>query len=101
MTAAPMLSIVVPTFNETRGITGSPDLWKWFSHINEQNRYAFRLDVTILIFDKVADPAAKPRMRVRLSRALPVKFKFGDLNARATDVGIEELHLAHEGLAIL
>jgi hypothetical protein len=34
----------------------------------------------------------------RLYRALPVKFKCADLNARATDVGVEELHLAHEGL---
>ncbi|MDB6151401.1 MAG: phage tail protein, partial [Chthoniobacter sp.] len=36
---------------------------------------------------------------IRLFRALPLKFKCGDLSARATDVGIEELHLAHEGLS--
>ena len=29
---------------------------------------------------------------------MPVKFKFADLNARGMDVGIEELHLVHEGL---
>jgi hypothetical protein len=29
---------------------------------------------------------------------MPVKFRAGDLNARGTDVAIEELHLAHEGL---
>ena len=36
-----------------------------------------------------------------LARALPVKFKAADLNARGSEVGIEELHLAHEGLSLL
>ena len=34
----------------------------------------------------------------QLQRAMPVKFKFADLNARGAEVGIEELHLSHEGL---
>ena len=38
---------------------------------------------------------------IRLFRALPIKFKTGDLNAKATEVGIEELHVAHEGLTFL
>ena len=81
-----------------RGITPTRDLWSWFSHVNERGMYAFRLDVKILVYDEVADPALAPRLTVQLFRALPIKFKSGDLNARATDVGIEELHLAHEGL---
>jgi phage tail-like protein len=83
-----------------RGITNSRDLWKWFSHVNEQGKFAYRLDVKILVFDEVLDLSRTPFTTIELFRALPVKFKFGDLNARATDVGIEELHLAHEGLAI-
>ena len=83
-----------------RGITNSRDLWKWFSHVNEQGKFAYRLDVKILVFDEVLDVSRDPYMTIELFRALPVKFKSGDLNARATDVGIEELHLAHEGLAI-
>jgi phage tail-like protein len=82
-----------------RGITKSRDLWKWFSHLNEQGKFAYRLDVKILIYDEVIDETRDPYMTVELFRAMPVKFKSGDLNARATDVGIEELHLAHEGLA--
>jgi phage tail-like protein len=35
----------------------------------------------------------------QLDRAMPVKFKFADLNAKATEIGIEELHLVHEGLS--
>jgi phage tail-like protein len=83
-----------------RGITKSRDLWKWFSHVNEQGKFAYKLDVKILVFDEVLDVARDPYMTVELFRAMPVKFKAGDLNARATDVGIEELHLAHEGLSI-
>jgi len=82
-----------------RGITTSRDLWRWFSHINERGKFAFRLDVKILVFDQVADLDRQPALTIQLFRAMPVKFKSGDLNARATEVGIEELHLAHEGLS--
>ena len=83
-----------------RGVTTSRDLWRWFSHVNEKSKLAFRLDVTIMVFSEVADPSRRPDITIRLFRALPVKFKFGDLNAKATEVGIEELHLAHEGLTL-
>ena len=85
-----------------RGITENRDLWKWFSYVNERGKAAFRMDVTISIFDRTAERGAgTPRLRVKLLRAMPVKFRSGDLNARATEVGIEELHLAHEGLTFL
>jgi phage tail-like protein len=84
-----------------RGITTSRDLWKWFSHVNERGKYAFRLDVKIVVFGERADSESQPSLTVRLTRALPVKFKSGDLNARTTEVGIEELHLAHEGLTFI
>jgi phage tail-like protein len=35
-----------------------------------------------------------------LDRALPVKFKSSDLNARGAEIAIEELHLVHEGLKL-
>jgi phage tail-like protein len=34
----------------------------------------------------------------KLLRARPVKYSFGDLNAKGTDVAIEELVLAYERL---
>jgi len=34
----------------------------------------------------------------KLLRAWPVKYSFGDLNAKGTDVAIEELVLAYERL---
>jgi phage tail-like protein len=93
-----------------RGITTNRDLWKWFSHVNERGKYAYRLDVKILVYgdsepspppgepNEDAEASTTPSLTIRLYRAMPVKFKSGDLNAKATDVGIEELHLAHEGL---
>ena len=74
-------------------------MWKWFSQINEAGKYAFRLNVTI----RVAGPAEElpgEALTIQLFCALPVKFKCADLSARATEVGIEELHLAHEGLSL-
>jgi len=94
-----------------RGVTTSRDLWTWCSHVNEQGKSALRMNVKITVFGATeaapppgepkrdSQPSWEPRLVVRLFRALPVKFKCGDLSARATDVGIEELHLAHEGLS--
>ncbi len=39
----------------------------------------------------------QPIMAWQLAHAMPVKFKFADLNAKGTEVGIEELHFVHEG----
>jgi len=82
-----------------RGLTTSRDLWKWFSQVHEQGKFAFRLNVTISVSSAGEDiPGAT--LVVRLARAMPVKFKCADLNARGSEVSIEELHLAHEGLSI-
>lgn len=76
-----------------RGVTRARDLARWFDVIGS-GHYAGRLNVEIEMRDGAGDAV----MRFRLLRALPVKFKAADLNARATEVGIEELHLVHEGL---
>lgn len=82
-----------------RGLTTTRDLWKWFSHVSEEARYAFRLNVTIRVSGPGEDIPGETLV-VQLFRALPVKFKCADLNARGTEVSIEELHLAHEGMSI-
>ncbi len=82
-----------------RGITSSRDLWKWFSQVNEKNRYAFRLNVAIRVARPGEDLPGET-LTIRLQRALPIKFKCADLSARATEVSVEELHLAHEGFTL-
>jgi phage tail-like protein len=77
-----------------RGITQTQDLWRWWEVFATQGKYAHRMTVRITLQDFEGVPV----LRWRLERAMPVKFKTADLNARGTEVGVEELHLAHEGL---
>jgi phage tail-like protein len=77
-----------------RGISINRNLWEIFNTVS-QGRYAPRLQVTITLLDY----ANKPAIAWQLDNAMPVKFKFADMNAKGTEVGIEELHLVHEGLS--
>jgi phage tail-like protein len=77
-----------------RGISMNRNLWEIFNTVTT-GAYAPRLQVTITLLDI----NSKPKIAWQLDRAMPVKFKFADLNAKGTEVGIEELHLVHEGLS--
>jgi phage tail-like protein len=77
-----------------RGISTDRGLWEIFNAISS-GMYAPRMQVTITLMDGCGDPA----IGWQLDRAMPIKFKFGDLNAKGTEVGIEELHLVHEGIS--
>lgn len=76
-----------------RGLMRNRDLWRWFDAL-AGGRYAPRLKVTI----ELRGIDGRALMRWALRRALPVRFKTADFNARANEVGVEELHLVHEGL---
>jgi phage tail-like protein len=76
-----------------RGISTNRNLFQIFNAVST-GAYAPRLQVTINLFE--TDGSAV--LAWQLDRALPVKFKFADLNARGMEIGIEELHLVHEGL---
>ncbi|SMF27564.1 conserved hypothetical phage tail region protein [Alteromonadaceae bacterium Bs31] len=77
-----------------RGITQSKDLWAWFEYLGN-GHYGHRVEAVVTMFDT----AGKGVMAWTLSNAMPIKFKTADLNAKASDIAIEEIHLAHEGLA--
>jgi phage tail-like protein len=76
-----------------RGISANQNLYQLFTSVSTQY-FAPRMQVTINLFD--LNGAA--RLAWQLDRAMPVKYKFSDLNSRNSEVGIEELHLVHEGL---
>ena len=80
-----------------RGMTRRRDLWKWFELSSLGGAYTYRLDVSI----RMRDAQGLPVISWHLDRALPIKFKAADLNAKGSEVAIEELHLAHEGLTLL
>ncbi|HTT63979.1 MAG TPA: phage tail protein [Bryobacteraceae bacterium] len=77
-----------------RGISTNRNLWQIFNSISS-GMFAPRLQVVISLLDGNGDAI----MGWQLDRAMPIKFKFADLNAKGTEVGIEELHLVHEGLS--
>jgi len=78
-----------------RGISDNRDLWEAVFDVIASGKFAPRLQVTITVMDMTNDPV----IAWQLDRAMPIKFKFADLNAKGTEVGIEELHLVHEGLS--
>jgi phage tail-like protein len=79
-----------------RGMTKTRDLHHWFELVGNGS-YGYRLAATITMFDTTG----KGVLSWKLEKALPVKFKAADLNAKNTEIGIEELHLAHEGLVFI
>src|SRR5262249_29472577 len=80
-----------------RGAPATRHLWKGQQLRTSGSGYAYRLAATIA----VQDWAGNKVLAWRLEKAMPIKFKAGDLNARGTDVTIEELHLAHEGISMV
>jgi phage tail-like protein len=83
-----------------RGVIESRHLWQWWSLFaggdgrrNGGWAPASRCDVVIAMMR-----SRKPVVGWRLKKAMPVKFRVGDLNARGTELAVEELHLVHEGL---
>jgi phage tail-like protein len=77
-----------------RGVSTDRSMWQIFN-VATSGHFAPRLQVTITLLDGTMQPI----MGWQLAHAMPVKFKFADLNARGMEVGIEELHFVHEGLS--
>lgn len=86
-----------------RGMTDAPELWNWFRLMGEGSTAA-RLRVEIAVMATEAGESGSPRrverLRWTLANALPTKFKAATFSATAAEVGIEELHLVHEGLSL-
>jgi len=78
-----------------RGMTTTRDAYKWFQLV-AGGAYAYRLSAEVAMQNAAGDTV----LTWQLDRCLPVKFKAADLNAKGTEIGIEELHLAHEGLRL-
>jgi phage tail-like protein len=82
-----------------RGISEIDHLWTWFELV-AGGSYGKRMTATITLYGpgEGERPQRTPIYQWLLHRALPTKFKTADFNAASTSVGIEELHLAHEGM---
>ena len=93
-------SIVGPTKFEpvtiTRGLSRDTAFEKWAQAIRHGTGPAPRKDVRIEMYDN----AQRITFAWVLKGALPIKFEAPDLNAAATDVAVEELTLAYDGLEL-
>ncbi len=76
-----------------RGISTNRNLWQIFNSIDDSGLFAPRLQVVISLLDGNGNTI----MGWQLDRVMPIKYKFADFNAKGMEVGIEELHLVHEG----
>ena len=77
-----------------RGIIGSLNLYDWINQVRNGDANARRtVTITLLSEDLTAVV-----LSWRLLRAWPVKYSFGDLDAKGTDVAVEEIVLAYERL---
>lgn len=84
-----------------RGMTEDRGLWTWFEGV-ANGGYAYRLNARVIVLgpDEAAD-AAEGVVRWEFANCLPVKLKAADLSATSTEVGVEELHLNHEGMRLI
>ena len=93
-------SIVGPTKFEpvtiTRGLSRDTAFEKWAQAMRHGTGPAPRKDVRIELHDN----ARRITFAWVLKGALPIKFEAPDLDAAATDVAVEELTLAYDGLEL-
>jgi phage tail-like protein len=83
-----------PDVTLRRGLIGSLDLYEWLNDIRNGEQGAVRT-VTIQL---QSEDHTQVAMAWQLRRARIVRYVSGPLNARGTDVAMEELTLAYERL---
>ena len=83
-----------------RGVTEVGDLWAVIEAVGYGAATALRLEGRIDVYSDNRTAESTPALTIRISRAIPTKFKGPDLSSTASGAAIEELHLAHEGLRI-
>ncbi|MCB1789697.1 MAG: phage tail protein [Gammaproteobacteria bacterium] len=78
-----------------RGVIGDLALWDWFKQSTQGKPQ--RVDGRILLLSESHDEVV---MAWRVHNAWPIKFSGPALNAKASEIAVEELVLAHDGFEI-
>jgi phage tail-like protein len=76
------------------GITDSMDLFKWYKDIVDGKIKASRKNISILLLDEIGQEAS----RWTFKQAWPMKYTSPPVNAKANEIAIETLEIAHEGI---
>jgi phage tail-like protein len=79
-----------------RGVIGSLNLYHWWNEVRNGNQNTQRT-VTVQVLN---EDRSQVVMIFKLLRARPVKYTAGPLNAASSDVLIESIELAVEGLEV-
>jgi phage tail-like protein len=79
-----------------RGIIGTLNLYKWLDQIGTGDQSALRT----VIIQLLSEDRTSVAQTWKLLRARIVKYVSGPLNARGSDVAMEEMVLAYERLEI-
>lgn len=75
-----------------KGITDSSELWSWYRDVMSGKIQRKPVDVVLM------NSAGEEWRRWKLQNAYPVKWTGPDMKAAASEVAVETLELAHEGL---
>ncbi len=82
-----------------RGVTLDRGFWEWIQRCGDGTFPLPYVTGTVLQFPPGQDRDAATPVRYRFTNGIVTKVKSADLQATATtNVAIEELHIAHEGL---
>jgi phage tail-like protein len=77
-----------------RGIVGDLDLFQWIRAVSQG--LPDRRNVSIVLLDEQRNPV----LRWLVRNAFPVKYEGATLNAKSSEVAIESLELACEGMEV-
>lgn len=75
-----------------RGMTSSMALWNWFQQVQEGKWAQQRKNASLSIYNQSGQEEA----RFELAGAWPTSYKLADVNARSTEIEIEEVEVAFE-----
>ncbi len=75
-----------------RGIGDNTELWSWYCQVLQGTIERKSLDVVLM------DASGAEQRRWTFKNAYPVKWAGADLKAQGSEVAIESMELAHEGL---
>ena len=75
-----------------RGMTLSMTFWNWFQAVQDGKWATQRKNASLTIYNQAAETQA----RFDLAGAWPASYKIADVNARSTEIEIEEVEVAFE-----
>lgn len=74
------------------GMTNSTEFWQWFESVQSGKWSKQRKMVALSIYNQASQEVA----RFELAGAWPTSYKITDVNARSTEIEIEEVEVAFE-----